>query len=408
MSTRAEPLTELLVSLADGESASTLVDLAVDAARRHLGMDLSLLSEFHAGHQVYRRVSGDGEAFGVQPGTGPRLEDTYCSRVVDGVLSSVVPDTAQHPITAGLKITAAAGIGAYVGVPVHLPDGELYGTLCCLNHDADPDLRERDARFLEVLAAILGEEIGRERAGARRRRSLRVRIDDLLRDDAFSIAFQPIIGLPEGQLAGVEALARIPGDPARAPDLWFAEAWEAGLGVQLELAAVREALRQLDDVPAGTYLSVNVSPSTVASPELEAMLCEVDASRILVEVTEHAVAQHYEELHAGMRRLRALGARFALDDVGAGYAGLNHLVRLGPEVIKLDRFLIQGIDADRGRQALVAAAVAFAERTHTRVIAEGIETAAEHAELNELGIRYGQGWHYARAMTLERACAVTG
>jgi EAL domain-containing protein (putative c-di-GMP-specific phosphodiesterase class I) len=399
-------LHDLMESLRRGDSDASLIDLAIAAARQHLDMDLSLLSEFHDGQQVYRHLSGEHASFGCHRDGGRPLEETYCQRLVDGAIPAVIPDTSHNPQVRDLDVTHDAGIGAYVGVPVRLPGGRLYGTLCCLSHDPDPMLRKRDARFLEVLAAVVAEEVGREQAEAARRREMTDRITAVMREEALTIAFQPIVALADRRLVGLEALARVRWKPEhRTPEGWFSEAWEVGLGVDLELVAVREALAQLDRVPADAYVSINVSPATAAAPEFEAELRRSDPNRLLVEVTEHQVAREYEVLVGAMRRIRALGVRFAVDDMGAGYAGLNHVVRLAPDVIKLDRFLSTGIHNDPARQALASAAAAFAEHSGTRVIAEGIEDAAEHERLLALGIRYGQGYYYGRPASLEEICA---
>jgi EAL domain-containing protein (putative c-di-GMP-specific phosphodiesterase class I) len=391
-------LADLVESFRRGQAGQSLMELAVAAARQHLGMDVSLLSEFRDGQQVYRRIDGDGGSFGMREDSGRALEDTFCRRVVAGDAPAVIPDASAEPAVAGLPAIAEAGIGAYVGVPVRLPDGRLYGTLCCFSHDPDPDLRDRDARFLEVLAAIVGEQLGREQGELEHRRALTDRVDAVIREGRVGIAFQPIVGLADRRPVGYEALARIDTDPYRTPDLWFADAWEVGRGADLELIAVRAALAHLGSVPDDAYLSVNVSPVIVGSPAFAGALRESDPRRILVEVTEHAIPDHYDVLAHAMRALRGTGVRFAVDDAGAGYAGLTHMVRLAPDVIKLDRFLISGLDADPARQALAAAAASFADRSRTHVIAEGIETVAEHEQLRELGIRYGQGYHYARPL----------
>jgi len=358
-------------------------------------MELSFLSEFTGDEQVFREVSGPGESFGLRVDGGRRLEETYCARMVAGALPPVIEDAARHPVVAPLAVTADAGIGAYIGVPVRLPDGSLYGTLCCLSHEPEPDLRDRDARFLEVLAEIVAEQLGREREEREHRRRLAERVEDVIRHRALGIVFQPIVALADRRPAGVEALARFAGEPYRAPDVWLADAWTAGRGPELELLAVRLALEQLPSVPDDIFVSVNVSPETVAHPELPALLGRA-RGRVVLEVTEHAVAEHHEELAASMARLRGIGARFAVDDVGAGYSGLNHVVRLAPDIIKLDRFLAQGVDEDPARQALASAAAAFGARARTRVIAEGVRTEEEHRCLLELGIRYGQGYHYGK------------
>jgi EAL domain-containing protein (putative c-di-GMP-specific phosphodiesterase class I) len=376
----------------DGRSRSSLIEAALEAARDHLDMDVSLLSEFQAGRQVYRHVAEDaGGPFHFAPDDGVDLETTFCQRVINGALPSVIPNASELDET----------IGAYVGVPVHMKDGRLYGSLCCISREPDPTLRERDARFLAVLAAVIGDELSRHEADRIRLARITSRIEAAMLRDELTPVFQPIVALASGRVAGLEALSRFRPDPRLSPQQAFAEAWEVGLGIELELHAVRVALARLAEIPEPLYLSVNASPDTVASPDFEAALRHSQPHRIVVEVTEHAVATHYDVLAEAMGRVRALGVRFAVDDVGAGYAGLNHLVRVAPDVIKLDRFLISGVDQDPARQALAGAAAEFAGRARIRLVAEGIETPEEHEQLLRLGIRYGQGYHYARPGKLE-------
>ena len=134
---------------------------ALDAARLQLGMDIGYFSEFVGEEQVICAVEGDPSSFGLEPGTRVPLADSYCQRVVDGRLSSLVPDTADDPITRDLATTASAGIGAYVGVPLELPDGRLFGTLCAASSTRRPHLGKRDLAFVRVLARLLAEHLQR-------------------------------------------------------------------------------------------------------------------------------------------------------------------------------------------------------------------------------------------------------
>jgi EAL domain-containing protein (putative c-di-GMP-specific phosphodiesterase class I) len=290
-------------------------------------------------------------------------------------------------------------------VPVRHPDGDLYGTLCGLSHTSQ-EFRDRDVRFLEVLATLIAGELRRDPGAVERRRRHARQIALALDGTGVDIHLQPIVRLGDQALVGFEALARFDGhEPPRGPDEWFAAAWDVGLGERLEIVAVRKALALLDAIPAGTYLSVNADPRTVVSAPFRDALTAVPAARIIVELTEHSAVADYGVLAEAIAVLRGLGARFAIDDVGAGYAGLNHIMRVGPEVLKLDRFLIGGVDGDPARRALVAAAAAFARATRTRVIAEGIETAGELAALHTAGIRYGQGFHLGRPAAAEAFAA---
>ena len=212
--------------------------------------------------------------------------------------------------------------------------------------------------------------------------------------------------LGTGDVRGFEALCRFHGEPYRPPDVVFAEADGVGLGQELELAVAARALEALRALPEGVYVSINASPATLASGRLPGILDGHPPARVLVEVTEHVDVPDYGALIAEARRLGARGVRLAVDDAGAGYAGLAHILRLRPDVIKLDRSLITGLDADEARRSLVAAMVQFGARTGAAIVAEGIETRAERAALAALGVPLGQGWALGRPAPLAAALAL--
>lgn len=193
-------------------------------------------------------------------------------------------------------------------------------------------------------------------------------------------------------MKGFEALARFAVEPRRTPDVWFAEAAAVGLLIDLELMAVGAALAQFDRLPAGVHLSVNLSPESVMSPRLAATLAGYPLERIVIEVTEHAPVEDYEILNAALGNLRAQGCRLAIDDAGAGFASLRHILRLAPDVIKLDISLTRGLDHDRARRALATALISFANEIGATIVAEGIETVAEVDALRALGVAFGQGY----------------
>lgn len=222
------------------------------------------------------------------------------------------------------------------------------------------------------------------------------RIQEVLEAGGPRMVFQPIVELGTGRVVGVEALARFPHAGNGAPDGWFADAAEVGLGVELELSAVRAALLELDRFPSDIYLALNVSPQAVSAPALRDILNNCDGSRVLLELTEQSDVHDYDRLVAALDDLQCLGARLAVDDTGAGFASLQRIINLKPNVIKLDRALVTGIDADPARRALASAMLAFGREIGATVVAEGIENARENTVVRRLGVRYGQGFHLGR------------
>jgi EAL domain-containing protein (putative c-di-GMP-specific phosphodiesterase class I)/DNA-binding NarL/FixJ family response regulator len=242
-----------------------------------------------------------------------------------------------------------------------------------------------------------------ERAADRRveaSQAMGQRIRDVLRAGSLRMVFQPIMNITDGRMVGCEALARFLVDPQQSPDRWFAEAERAGLGIELETAAIAAAVQALPALPDDVFLALNMSPSTALSSALEDLLAGIDLSRIVLELTEHVAVEDYDAVSSGLASLRAHGARLALDDTGAGYAGLRHLLGLRPEVIKLDISLTHDIDHDPVRRALAGALVSFAGDVDAAVVAEGVENEREQDALLRLGVRWVQGFHVARPQSL--------
>jgi diguanylate cyclase (GGDEF)-like protein len=212
--------------------------------------------------------------------------------------------------------------------------------------------------------------------------------------DGITPVFQPLVALATGQISGYEALTRFKQPPKRFPDQWFNLAARVGLGGALEAAAIAKALA-VPNRPAGAYLSLNLSPSTLRAPEVQEVLPQ-DLSGLVIEVTEHELAADDATLSADLASLRERGARIAVDDAGAGYAGLQQLMRVAPDLIKLDRSLVQNIHEDPAKQALVDSFVRFGRRTGAQVVAEGIENEDELRVLADLDVTYGQGYFLAK------------
>src|SRR3954451_8930017 len=223
----------------------------------------------------------------------------------------------------------------------------------------------------------------------------RAEIDALLEmKEPITPVFQPLVDLSTGRLIGFEALSRFDHEPRRSPDAWFNQAARCGRGLALEMEAIKAALAT-PGRPPGTYLSLNFSPSALSSPKIMGILPR-NMSDIVVEVTEHELASVGNGLEEELAKMRARGARIAVDDAGAGYAGLNQVMRVQPDVIKLDRSLIEGVHSDSAKAALVEFFVMFARRVGAGVCTEGIETLEELRELINLGVSYGQGYLLGR------------
>ena len=226
------------------------------------------------------------------------------------------------------------------------------------------------------------------------------RIRGICAEGELAMVFQPVFELDGGACVAFEALTRFPGEPGVPTASWFARAAEVGVGGELELAAVQAALTHLDDLPDGVLLSINISPAAAIAPAFE-LLVEPVADRVIIELTEHERVEDYAPLGAVLTRLRAHGAMVAVDDVGAGFASLRHILSLAPDIVKLDLSLTREIETDPGRRALTSALVEFADGIGATIAAEGIETEGELALLRDLGVAQGQGYYLGYPLALE-------
>jgi EAL domain-containing protein (putative c-di-GMP-specific phosphodiesterase class I) len=362
----------------------------VEAIRLYLGADAAYVGEFCGDRQIFHWIAGDASSFGLRPGASLPLADTFCQAVVSGKAPALVADVAAHTSLESLDVIRRAGIRSFASIPITLSDGSAFGTLCAVSHapaDWKPGVHER---FLHLAGRLAAREIRRVRSDTAHHSSRIERIRSAARaTQDVQISLQPIVSLRSRIVAGEEALARFADE--RSPADWFAEAWEAGFGLELEIATMRAAIYALDRIPSHVYLSLNASPATLLSPRIDAILGDVDPQRIVLELTEHQPVEDYETLRRRLAPLRDAGMRLAIDDACAGFASLRHVLQLHPDIIKLDVSLTYGIEQDPALQALASSLLAFSSRIGAVIVAEGIETERQLEALSVLGIDFGQG-----------------
>jgi EAL domain-containing protein (putative c-di-GMP-specific phosphodiesterase class I) len=221
-------------------------------------------------------------------------------------------------------------------------------------------------------------------------------IDAVIRDESLTIALQPIVEVHRSTILGYEALSRFTARPLQGPSLWFEDAERVGRGTELELLALRRAVAQLPFIPDDCYLSLNASPATIVSGKLPEVLAPAPLHRLVLEVTEQHPIDSYEQFGEALRPLRQAGLRLAIDDVGAGFASLKHILRLSAHLIKLDHSVTHAVIHSRTARALAAALTSFAIETGSTVLGEGIETQEQLDVLTALGVSLGQGFLLGR------------
>lgn len=381
---------DIAVLLAMNSSANPAIGLPVDMAASLVGMRIPLDGVESIRQPVRLR----------RPYFGPAAAaDTLRRLTTDSALAKILPNASDEayvlavPVTAGDRVVAVLSVWGPGCLPALEPILETVSAMLAM------------AWFTEPHPTV-------ERLEARRSPTadteLRRSIDSLLVSGGIVSAVQPIVRLVNDTVIGYEALARYP--PLvhiGTPDQLFAAATTLNMQSAVDIACIVAALHVASNIGEAD-LFVNVLIGTLVDQQAVAALdkavleSHVDPASIVLEFSEREPVADLALLQRIAAELRARGFRIAVDDAGAGHASMRVIAELRPEFIKLDRSLIQAIDSDRARRALVVALLSFSGHIGARVIAEGIETARERETLQSLGVQFGQGWLLGRPVLMSQ------
>ncbi|MDX1694318.1 MAG: EAL domain-containing protein [Ketobacteraceae bacterium] len=396
-------LNTLLLNREDSASTQYKLKTIVSVLRKQLDMDVAFISEFLDGKRIFRFVDSENEESPVKVGGSDSLEETYCKRIADGDLGCIIHDATLNEITRKLDITRRLSIGSYMGIPLVLSNGQIYGSFCCFQSIADPSLSKRDLGFLRAIAEIASELIEEKLAHETSWLEVTKKIGVILESGDIDIHYQPIYDFHANKVSGFESLSRFVSDPYRTPDIWFSEAAEVGLCEQLEMLAIKNAVSGMNELRDDLCITLNVSPEYVLNGALEATLNNTESKRIILEITEHSPISDYPSFRQALKPLRDQGVRLAIDDAGAGYSSFQHILELEADIIKLDISLTKDIHLDSKKFLLAKALCAYAKAINCIVIAEGIEAIEDLNALRKLGVDKAQGYLIGRPMPLAEA-----
>ncbi len=239
-------------------------------------------------------------------------------------------------------------------------------------------------------------------------RGRRERFIELLLEQKVTSVYEPIVDCTSRTVFGYEALARGPeGSELHSPVVLFRAAGEENLVFALDCLCRSSGLEGAIGLPSGTKLFLNVLPTAIHDPNFRAdrlirtlERCQLSPCDVVFEISEQESISNFEAFREIRDSYRDLGFQFALDDTGAGYAGLEALLEISPEFIKMDRAMVSGVDQDSSRQVLLSALLTVADKIGARVIGEGLDTIEELEMLRELGIHFGQGWLFGHPTPL--------
>lgn len=347
-----------IISFAGDVTAVPLAAVSPPGSPLEVGRPLSASQAAH----LYRRASLGPWVERWQTRPADRQRGRKAVEAGAALISACAP-LRQGAQLLGVLVVGTVGTGAVDRIAEHLPTTVELAT---------------------IAGVLLAPWLRRRRWEA----ETRAEVERILAARALAPVYQPIHDLAAGGIVGWEALTRF--ESGIRPDEQLAEAHAVGLGLELEALCAAMALEGANALPAVGWVSINAAPALITEVGRLSPLLASAQRPVVLEVTEHAAVRDYGEIRAALARFG--GVRLSVDDAGAGYASLHHIVELRPHFVKLDHSLVADIDRDPARQALITGLSYFARISGCELIAEGIETEAELAMLRSLEITLGQGY----------------
>ena len=394
-------LAAVLAAMRSGETAEATAAAIGHALLGLAGFDGAGLFVFEPSGEV--APLGALERSGAEvllPGPLPAERSAYLrERASRGPWIEAWDPEPKHPYRA---IARTLDVRTIAYAPIR-SDGDTVGLLAVGSANEDTlGLAERLPALVECAAfagALLGPQLRSRRAGAQSG----TRIRAIIADRTYLPVFQPIVDLATRVIVGYEGLTRF-SDGTR-PDEVFAEAARCDLAIELEAATLEAILDGSASLPSSAWLNLNVSPELVLADEPLATILRRWGGQIVLELTEHTEVTDYPALRAALDELGP-NVKLAVDDAGAGFATLRHILELRPDYVKLDRGIVRQIHRDPARQALVASMVHFAGEIGAILVAEGVETDPEVNEVQRLGVALAQGYRLGRPAPASRTAPV--
>jgi EAL domain-containing protein (putative c-di-GMP-specific phosphodiesterase class I) len=378
-----------------------IVQKLLHSLREHLNMEVAFLSEFIDGKRRFQVIS-QIDSSNIEVGDEDSLCDSYCYHIVQNSLPQIIKDTKAHKITNGLKVTRRINIGSYIGVPVILSDGKVYGTLCVFKGVADSRLNQKDLAYVRVIADLSATIIEIQQNNASIDTELKDNIRKVIANGSLTVKLHPVVNLKTGNIVGYEVLSRI-NDGQWPPHKFFESAVYAGLSEEATTRVLELTKSVFPLLPSHISLSVNITPDLLANTSFMSSLANsgLPLERLVLEITEHSLIDDYSIVEKVLAPLREEGLRIAVDDAGAGYSSLRHVVALAPDIVKLDMTLTKDVHKDSTKQSLIRALMVFAKERRFELVTEGIETVKELQALQSIGVRGGQGFLFDEPQPVE-------
>jgi PAS domain S-box-containing protein len=386
-----------------GETLHTTAEAFCRAATNLASIDSALMVLVQSDGSLLTIGTG-GENLGGAT-SGATLDYPHPERLIERTLAGAWwLDLTSPQSRANDELTArmvSGGVTAIGNVPIRW-EGQLVGILALASKAPDgPEWMSSRLPVFEELGSYAGALFGAEAEVFTKRQSLRSDVLAIMNERKFHPVFQQFVDLKTERVVGYEALTRF--DDGVRPDHRFTQAHSVGLGSELEALCATVALDAAKDLPNDIWLSVNFSPAALLDGHAARVVRGVER-QLVIEVTEHAQIKNYAAIRRAIASMS--NCQLAVDDAGAGYTSLNHILELHPDFVKLDISLVRDVDTNAARQAMIAGMCHFASQSGTTLIAEGIETESEASALRDLGVplgesgMLGQGYLFGRPASL--------
>ncbi|TDX19713.1 sensor domain-containing phosphodiesterase [Rhodovulum visakhapatnamense] len=367
------------------------------ALRDLFGMEVAFISRFTPTSREFDLVESHDPGFAadVLSAAATPLDQSYCFRIAIGHAPNLMPNAQEEPAVADISETLSLPVGAHLSVPIVLSSGRTYGMLCAFSRKPNSELADRDVALFTLCADLLSRDIEAVILDDLPKSTAADEFSKTLAETSFDFFLQPITSMPGRVPVGFELLTRFAPELGSVEQI-FDRARHLDMVMTLEEKVARTASRVLARLDRSVWLAINFSVSSIESCDFEAIFPPDYRDRLVLEITEHERVVDYASFLARIKALRGFGFRIAVDDVGAGYSSLRHVLQLRPEILKIDRSFVAGIDQSPDQQTFVRAIREYAASYGGMVIAEGVETASEEAELVRLGAYLAQGYHIAK------------
>jgi len=379
--------TDRRIQLVNTMNEDGFIQQILDSIRHHMNMDVAFIARFTEHDRLieFTATEETNADPAIKPNDSSPKDETYCQKIVSGEMPGIIPDTSTNRITRTLPVTKSLN--------------------SCYNHSPNDGLKESHSAFLNMMADFIGHIFKKRLGDAVLQNEAREQVEEVLADQKVSIAYQEIKSSQESSLRHFEALARFNTTPYLPPNEWLDKAELVGLSDTVELLIIKQILNELPVLKERVgecCVSINTTPALITSGALVELLADASPKNIIIEVTEHSEIDDYTLFADALMPLVQRGFKIAIDDVGAGFSSLRHILEINASIIKLDMSLVSNIHQDNKKQSLVAALVAFAQMSDLRIIAEGVETEGEYNQLKQLGIEYFQGFYFSRPSALSQ------